>query len=54
MSFISVHEDVAVTVIGSGFVDNNFLMPAMLPAYRIRLDRKDQVLVNACVFPRNA
>src|SRR5262249_36832705 len=42
---------IAVAVESSGY--SHFLMPAVLSANRVGLHRKDQILMNTCIFPMN-
>ena len=54
VSPIGVDENVAIAILGGSFAHRNFLMPAMLPANRIRLNGEGQVLMHAGIFPMNA
>src|SRR5271154_4394005 len=48
---IGVHENVSVAILRARFAYRNFLMPAVLSANRVRLDRESQILMYARVFP---
>src|SRR5439155_305378 len=48
---IGVHDDVAVAIVGARPRDGHLLVPAVLAAHGIGLDREGQVLVDARVLP---
>jgi hypothetical protein len=52
--FIGTQHHIAIAVAGMGFFNTLFLMPAMHPADRVRVDRKGDILVNAPVIPEYA
>src|ERR1700676_566370 len=53
VSPIGVDENVAIAILHASFAHRNFLMPAMLPANRVRLNREGQVLMYAGILPVN-
>src|SRR3989454_1097370 len=48
---IGVHDDVAVAIVGARPRDGHLLVPAVLAAHGIGLDREGQVLMDARVLP---
>src|SRR2546426_8818720 len=51
---VGVHEDVAIALVGAGPRHAHLLVPAVLAADRIRLDREREVLVHTGVLPPDA
>src|ERR1700756_5028296 len=54
MRLADIDKDIAVAVLCTRALDADLLVPAMGTAYWVGLDRKDQVLMNAGVFPPDA
>src|SRR6185295_19059428 len=51
---VRVHEHAAVAIVGTGPRHGYLLVPAVLAAHRVGLDREREVLVNAPVLPPDA
>src|SRR5713226_1154497 len=51
--FVRVDKNIAVTIFGADVFHCDFLVPAMLAAHRIGLDREGKILMDARVFPEN-
>ena len=50
---VGVYENIGIAIPSARFGHSDFLMPAMLTADWVWLDRKGQVLMHACIFPLN-
>ena len=51
---VCIDEDVAVAISIDSTGNRHLLVPAVLSAHWVRLDGKNQVLMNTCILPVNA